>query len=272
MISTRWCGTCARSAAPGLAVPMSMPRYTSAESIDTISSGRRSASRSASADLPLAVGPRSATTVRAKLAPAGDVEQRAGDVGGLVRGQPEDGARDLLGFSRSLQGRGGADPVDARRVAAHGVDLGADHAGAHRVDADALRPDFLRKADGEGVYRALRGRVVHVVARAAEARGRRGKVDDRAAFAAVARRHALDRLARAQEAAGDVDRQHALDALGRHAFHARAAIDDAGVVDQRADAAELLVHGPEHAHHVVLARDIALNRNALDRPRQLLRR
>src|SRR6185436_2714544 len=107
MMSIRWCGTCARSSAPGLAVPMSMPRYTSAESSDTISTGSLAATFSASADLPLAVGPRSAYAMRAKLAPAGDVEQRAGDVRGFGRGEPEDGAGHFLGVAAALQRRGG---------------------------------------------------------------------------------------------------------------------------------------------------------------------
>src|SRR5258706_16159839 len=57
MMSIRWCGTRARSAADGLAVPTSMPRYTSAESTLTISTGSTSAMASAAAVLPEAVGP-----------------------------------------------------------------------------------------------------------------------------------------------------------------------------------------------------------------------
>ena len=44
-------------AAVGLAVPMSMPRYTSAESTLTISTGSDSARRMARSDLPEPVGP-----------------------------------------------------------------------------------------------------------------------------------------------------------------------------------------------------------------------
>ena len=56
-MSIRWCGTAARSAGVGLAVPMSMPRYTRAESTLTISAGTSPARASATALLPLAVGP-----------------------------------------------------------------------------------------------------------------------------------------------------------------------------------------------------------------------
>src|SRR5450631_1452343 len=57
MMSIRWCATAARSAAEGLAVPMSRSRYTCAESTLMISTGKRAAISSATAVLPLAVGP-----------------------------------------------------------------------------------------------------------------------------------------------------------------------------------------------------------------------
>ena len=56
----QWCGTARWSAAVGLAVPMSMPRYTCMESTATISTSSRCAAISiASADFPDAVGPSS---------------------------------------------------------------------------------------------------------------------------------------------------------------------------------------------------------------------
>src|SRR6185312_16989377 len=61
-MSTRWCGMRARTPASGLAVPMSMPRYTCAESTLTISPPSVPASAIATALLPAAVGPISSTT------------------------------------------------------------------------------------------------------------------------------------------------------------------------------------------------------------------
>ncbi len=56
--SIRWCGTAARSATDGLAVPMSMPRYTCMESSETISTSPSAAATArATADFPDAVGP-----------------------------------------------------------------------------------------------------------------------------------------------------------------------------------------------------------------------
>src|SRR5262245_34190498 len=69
-MSIRWCGTWARSCALGLAVPMSMPRYTCAESTLTTSSAMCGVSASAMALLPLAVGPAS-TSARSVIAAKG---------------------------------------------------------------------------------------------------------------------------------------------------------------------------------------------------------
>ncbi len=60
--SSRWCGTPPRSTRSGFAVPMSMPRYSCMESALTTSPPRRWASATASAVLPVAVGPTTATT------------------------------------------------------------------------------------------------------------------------------------------------------------------------------------------------------------------
>src|ERR671914_1058269 len=104
-----------------------------------------------------------------KLAAAGDVEQRAGDVRSLVRGEPDNSARDLLGLARALQRRQGPDALHAPRIAARQMDLRADDARPHAVHADAFGADFLGEPDGERVDRALRSRVVDVFAGAADA-------------------------------------------------------------------------------------------------------
>src|SRR6185295_11079175 len=108
----------------------------------TISSGSFSARSRARRDLPLAVGP-SRTKAPANLAAARDVEQRPRGVRRLVREQPEDGARDLLGLAVAAERRGGADPSQPRRVAARGMDLGIDDTGPDRVDADAFTAELL---------------------------------------------------------------------------------------------------------------------------------
>src|SRR5262245_51926805 len=61
-MSIRWCVICARTAGDGLALPMSSPRYTCAESTLTISTGAERASASAQSLLPTPVGPASSST------------------------------------------------------------------------------------------------------------------------------------------------------------------------------------------------------------------
>src|SRR5258706_1198204 len=150
------------------------------------------------------------------------------------------------------------------------MDVGVDHAGTDGVDADAFGADLFRQAESQRVDRRLGGGVVHVHGGRADARGDRRQVDDRAAGAAVLLRHALHRFARAEEAAGDVDREHALHALGRHLVDTRCQVDDAGVVYEHRDTPKLLVDLAEHAQHVALGCDVAWNRNGTRFPRQLL--
>ena len=63
------------------------------------------------------------------------------------------------------------------------------------------------------------------------------------------RAHALDRFARANEAAEDIDREHALQARDADFIDARLHIDDTGVVDQARQRAELGVDAREHRQH-----------------------
>ena len=142
--------------------------------------------------------------------------------------------------------------------------VGERHAGAQRVDPDALARDLLGEADGEAVDRALGGGVGGAAGAAADRRRHRGDVDDRAARAAARGRHPAHRLAAAQHRADHVDREQALEPrlleLGDRRLGAAV---DAGAVDQRGEPAEALVDLAEHAHHLVLLRDVGLDRDRL---------
>ena len=131
----------------------------------------------------------------------------------------------------------------------------------NRVDADAFLGHFVREADGHRIHRALRGRVVDVLARSADPRRHGGDVHDAPAGASIARGHAAHRGAAAHEHAQHVDPQHALDPLGGHLVEPRLEVDRPRVVDQHRESAELGVDGGEHALHVVLVRDVGLNRH-----------
>src|SRR5438309_4045580 len=270
--STRSSSACSaghpRSAALGFAVPTSSPRYTCAESIDTSSTGARSASAMARRDFPLAVGPSSATDLPATR----DVEYCSGHVGRLVGGEPQDRPRDLLRLARAAKRRRGADLVRAARIAARSVDLRADHARSHRVHADIFAADLLREAERQGIDRAFRRGIVDVHGGRAQARRDRREVDGRAAVAAVARRHALHRLACAEEAARDVDGEHALEARHAHLIDARRAIDDPRVVREHREPAQAPIHLGEQAHDVGFHRDVGGDGEAADFARERLAR
>src|SRR5438874_5387550 len=261
-------GTRARSAALGFAVPTSSPRYTCAESIDTSSIGARSASAKARRDFPLAVGPSSANALPATR----DVEYCSGHVGRLVAGEPQDRPRDLLRLAGAAKRRRCADLVRAAQVAARSVDLRADHARSHRVHADAFGADLLCEAERQRIDRALRRGIVDVHGRRAKARRDRREVDDRAAGAAVARRHAFHRFACAEKAAGDVDGEHALEARHAHLIDARRAIDDAGVVDEHREAAQAPIHLGKKMHDIGFHRHVGGDGDAADFARERLAR
>ena len=74
-----------------------------------------------------------------------NVEDGAGHVGRIVRHQPDNGVGDFLGAADALHRNQMGEPLRAIGIAAGGVDLGVDQAGANRGDADALVRDLLRR-------------------------------------------------------------------------------------------------------------------------------
>ena len=66
-----------------------------------------------------------------------------------VAQQPDDGLGHFVGAAGTAQRRRRAELGGALRLAAARVDLGVDQAGAHRVDAHALRAEFLCETDGQ---------------------------------------------------------------------------------------------------------------------------
>ena len=153
----------------------------------------------------------------------------------------------------------GPDLLDAPRR----LDLGVDDAGAYRVDANTFRGDLLRQAPIERIDGAFRGRIGHVYAGAAKVRGCRRHVDDRAAGAAMDRRHAPDSLAAADQHGRDIELPERRQIFGLQFVDAAIGADDAGAVYQVGYRAELLVDGLEQAHHVGFPADVGLNGDCL---------
>jgi hypothetical protein len=77
------------------------------------------------------------------------------------------------------------------------------------------------------------------------------------------RAHAPHRLARAQQAADDVDVEHAAPARHAHARPPRGHVDHAGVVDQARQPAQLGVDVREHAQHLRLVGHVGLHRDGV---------
>ena len=120
------------------------------------------------------------------------------------------------------------------------LNVGVDHAGAERVDANAFLGDFAGNADHHRVDRALGRGVPDAFAGAAQSRRHRRHHHDRAAFAAMLGRHAAHAGAQAQKRAEGIDVEHFADGLGLGLIEPRECPDDAGRMDEMRD-------GPEFA-------------------------
>mmetsp|Transcript_20833 Transcript_20833/g.79932 ORF Transcript_20833/g.79932 Transcript_20833/m.79932 type:complete len:211 (-) Transcript_20833:2713-3345(-) len=130
------------------------------------------------------------------------------------------------------------------------MDVGLDDAGTHAVDADALGDQLARQALGQRVDGTLGGGVVDIDAGRAELGGARAEVDDGPATAAVPDAHAQRGLLAAQQGADHVDIEQPPPARDVHRGQARGRRDDAGVVDQGRQWAQLGVDALEHAGHL----------------------
>ena len=118
------------------------------------------------------------------------------------------------------------------------MDTGVDETRCDRVDANALLGDLFGEAQGEAVDRTLGAGIPDIGAGAAEGGGAGGQVDDGAASAAVAGRHAPHRLAAAPHGAEVVDLHHPADVVGCSRVEAPGRPREPGVVDKGGDGAE----------------------------------
>jgi len=139
------------------------------------------------------------------------------------------------------------------------MDVGLDQAGRDGVHAHAFGRNLAREPEREGVDRRLRGRVPDKFAGRADGGGRRRQIHDGAAPAPVLRRHAFDRFARDQDRAGDVEIDDAANGRGVGGIEAARAADNAGIVDEMGEPAELFVDFRVKAADFVLARDVGLH-------------
>jgi hypothetical protein len=125
------------------------------------------------------------------------------------------------------------------------MDLCVDHAWPHCVDANAFGREFARESAGEAFDRRLGGSVIDEHAGGARLHEAGRHVHNRAAAAAIARRHALQCLARAEHRAEDIGRVELLNPGEIHVLEPACVREDPGVVDERVDAPEFAVHRSE---------------------------
>src|SRR5919106_1294399 len=199
---------------------------------------------------------------RIECHPAVDEDAGAGDVIGLIRGQPRDHAADVLDLADPLVRHELHEVgIGLGRAPGGGVDRRADRARAHAVDPDAVRRDLLGDRLHHQHHAAFGGRVIDV-ARPRDDLVHRADADDLAGGAGDLGAHAaalelLDRLAGAQELAGEVDPDHRVPLLERHLLEGRVLLQ-AGVVDQDVDRAEFSQHLGKHRLDLVLLADVSL--------------
>src|SRR5215204_570121 len=162
------------------------------------------------------------------------VQDRAGDVGGILAGEEQEGRRDLARLAGALHRRLGAEARDVLGVEGRGDERRPDRPRRDAVHPDALLDELLRERAGEGDDRALRGAVVEKLRAAAIGRHRCG-VDDRGALLQMRQR----RLGH-EEIAEDVGSEGALDLLRRDLVDVLLRMLLGGVVDEDVEAAEAI--------------------------------
>src|SRR5271166_6082613 len=134
---------------------------------------------------PLALGPLPIfVPARQDLAPAADVEERAGHIGRRVAQEPYCRLRDFVRRPGPPERRGASQFTGAVGLPAARVDFGFDETWPDRIDPHALWPEFLGEPERQRIDRALRTCVIDVGVGRAEPRCGRGHQHDGAPGAA----------------------------------------------------------------------------------------
>ena len=170
--------------------------------------------------------------------------------------------RHFLGAARPLHRHLRRHLRRAIRLAAAGVNIGFNDAGAHRVHPNALCRHLFGQAQREGVNGGFARGVVHILAGRAQPSGYAGDIHNRPAAAFMLRAHAAHGFAGADEAAGEIGAPHALQPRHAHLIHPLRHIDHACVVDQSVQAPEFGVHRFKQAQHLLLIAHIGLHRDS----------
>ena len=202
-----------------------------------------------------------------------DEQQRAGHVGGVVRGEKQDAGGDFIGRAVTPEQRalGGVIPVLVERATDRLIALlvkgRVDRPGADRVHPDAVRGVIRRHPACQPGDRRLRGVVLR---RLADARhgSHRGDVDDAAGRGLPEERN---RRLRAERVPLEIHAEDLVPALGAGLFH-RVIQPDAGVVDEDVEPSEALRGLPNEVRGLHLTLHVRFHEYDLAAARRDLRR
>src|SRR5882762_14193 len=166
-----------------------------------------------------------------------DVEDVAGDVGGFVAGEENDGGGDILAGAHAAE-RNAHFQFFFYFVGKDGRHGRLNETGSHGVDGDAARCDFDGDGLGEADEAGFRGDVIGLPR--VTAFGDDGRDVDDAAGASFhhRRQHLLD----ADVRAGEIGSDDRVPVVGLHA-HGQAVAGDGGVVDEDIDFSEFFEDG-----------------------------
>src|SRR6266852_579902 len=178
------------------------------------------------------------------------VEDVAGDVGGFVGGEEEDGRGDIAAGTHATEGN--ADFQFFFYFVGEDVGHGrGDEAGGDGVDCDVARSDFHSDGFGEADDAGLGGDVIDLAC-VAHLRDDGGDVDD---ASSAGPHHDGKRLLDAEMSAGEIGAEDGVPVVGFHA-DSEAVAGDGGVVDEDVEAREFFEDGLEADFDLVEVGDV----------------
>ena len=127
-----------------------------------------------------------------------------------------------------------------------------NNARADTVHANALAADFQRQTTGEGIYGTFGGGIVCIFVRGAQDCSDGRNVHNGSALAAIYGGHPFNRLSAANKTTRHVGHEQLIDAISIHAKQAALLEQNASVVHQRSQGAELLIYSLEQPQSICL--------------------
>lgn len=135
---------------------------------------------------------------------------------------------------------------------------GPDTYGIH---SNALRCEFLPRADRDGFHCALARGIVYIFIGATKEGGKRGHVDDRSAFATLAGRHAFRSFLDAKQDAEYIHPKGSLQGRRLQILDSAGIADDPCIVDKTGHSPKCIVARGEQSLNILDLSHVSLNRD-----------